>query len=219
MRPGTPARACLVAGALLVALAGSGCQLAALFGGHGKQAAEYHLPKGKRVLVMVDVRPELAAPPVWSSSLAEDISSEIFQNKGTDMMAGQEKLLDLRRDPRFAKMGVPDIAQACNVDIVVLVYVVELQVTTTVDQSVTQGTAMAFVKVIDKNGNRLWGDTLGRKVEAQVEPALQSDRDRDAVYKILHDQLKIRVARLFFDYDLEDKHMTQYDFQDRKSSL
>ena len=107
-------------------------------------------------------------------------------------------------------MGVADIAKATDADVVVVVNMVVLQADTTSDGSVTQGTAEGEVKVVDKNGERLWpGDLLGTKVDAKVDPSFASDRGKGQVYTGLIDLLTIRVGRMFHPYDMEDKEMNK----------
>jgi hypothetical protein len=188
-----------------------GCEVFGFFAGHGKQDALYTIPKGKRVLVLVDVRPEVAAPPTWGTSLGDRIASHLYRFKAADQLVGQDKLLDLQRDPaRFSKMGVADIAAATDADVVVSVYVVDLVVSQSTDEGVTHGGARALVKVIDRAGTRMWpGDLAGHKIEAQVSPALTTEKDKTAVYQELAEQLTVRVGRMFHPYDLEDKTMNK----------
>jgi hypothetical protein len=196
---------------LAAALALGGCEVFGFFAGHGSQKALYTLPKGKRVLVLVDVRPETAPPPTFGTMLGDRIASHLYRYKAADALVGQDKLLDLQRDPaRYAKMGVEDIAKATGADVVVVVWVPDLLVTQSTDQGITHGGARATVKVVDSSGTRLWpGDLAGEKVEAQISPALTSEKDKTAVYNELAEQLTVRVGRMFHAYDLEDKTMTK----------
>jgi hypothetical protein len=188
-----------------------GCEVIGFFAGHGSQKALYTLPKAKRVLVLVDVRPETAPPPTFGTMLGDRVASHLFRYKATDLLVGQDKLLDLQRDPaRFAKMGVADIAAATGADVVVVVYVVDLVVAQSTDQGVTHGGARAMVKVVDSAGTRMWpGGLMGEKVEAQVSPALSSEKDKTAVYNELAEQLTVRIGRMFHQYSLEDPTMTK----------
>jgi hypothetical protein len=162
----------------------------------------------------VDIRPELSAPPAFATTLAERISSHLFRNKATDHIVPQQRLLELQQqDPaKFAKMGVADVANAVDADLVVVVYVIFLQVQSTTEGAVTQGNTQVLVKVVNSKGERLWpGDPAGTRIDAFIEPALSSDQDKTAVYDKLSEQLITRVGRLFHKYSLDDKTMTLGD--------
>ena len=201
----------LIAGLAAACVPLTGCELLGFFAGHGSQKALFDLPKDKRVLVLVDVRPELTVPPTFAITLGDRISSYLFRNKATDKLVGQDRLLDLRRDDaRFRKMGVADIAATVDADVVIVAYVVSLDVGTSTDGTVTQGAALVTVKVVDRSGDRLWpGDAAGTRVEARVDPAFASDRDKAQVYKELGDLLTVRVGRMFHKYSLEDRDATR----------
>ena len=200
-----------VAGLAAACVPLTGCELLGFFAGHGSQKALFDLPKDKRVLVLVDVRPEVTVPPTFAITLGDRISSYLFRNKATDKLVGQDRLLDLRRDDaRFRKMGVADIAATVDADVVIVAYVVSLDVGTSTDGTVTQGAALVTVKVVDRSGDRLWpGDAAGTRVEARVDPAFASDRDKAQVYKELGDLLTVRVGRMFHKYSLEDRDATR----------
>lgn len=191
------------------ALSLGGCEIFGFLAGHGKQEALYRLPEGAKVLVLVDVRPELAAPPTWGTMLGDRISSHLYRHKAADNLVGQDRLVDLQRDPvAFNKMGVADIAVATEADVVLVVDVVDMGVVESTDGGMTQGAARVAVKVVDKAGNRLWpGELAGKKLEARVNPVMSTDKDKTAVYKDLADQLTLLTARMFHEYDLEDKSM------------
>ena len=89
-------RAGRIAAVLLMAAALGGCELLYFLGGKGQQPALFDLPKGKRVLVLVDVPANTEAPPTFATTLATHISDHIYRNEGADHLVGQERLEELR---------------------------------------------------------------------------------------------------------------------------
>ena len=201
---------CLVVIVLAGAVGGGGCELLYFAGGKGEQKALFVLPKKQRVLVLVDTRASAEPPPGFSTRLGEAISTHLYRFKAADNFVGQERLSNLRQDvTAFAKLGVADIARACDADCVVVVDVWDFSVTMSSDKAIIQGSAQAFVKVVANDGSRLWpvGIDAGTPVEAHVEPTLASEKERDSVIHDMLDLLTIRTGRMFHAYDLEDKQM------------
>ena len=194
-----------------MALGTGGCALLYFAGGKGEQKALYELPKKQRVLVLVDTRASAEPPPGFSARLGAAISTHLYRFKAADNLVSQDRLSSLRQDVNaFAKLGVADIARACDADCVVVVDVWEFSITTSSDKAIIQGSTQAFVKVVAKDGSRLWpvGIQAGTPIEAHVDPVLVSEKDRDAIAHEMMDLLTVRAARMFHAYDMEDKQMT-----------
>lgn len=164
----------------------------------------YKFPTGKRVLVFVDPRPNQNVPPEFSAELARKISNLLYQFHGTDHVVPQTRIMELRREPqKLASMSISDVAKAADADVVLHVDLIALQVSTISDESLTQGVAQAFVKVVDRDGKRLWpGDMqAGAAVTATVLPAFTESRNSEVVRQQLGEQLASRIARAFVKYD------------------
>jgi hypothetical protein len=188
----------------------SGCELIGLFAGHGSQAALYVLPKDARVIVLVDLRKDIEAPAAFASNLGDQITAHLYTYKATDHVIGQAVLVDLERNnPKYAEMGVADVAAATGADVVVVVDVVMLSVTSSSDNMVHEGAAEAYVKVIDRNGNRLWPGDNGMRVNAKVDPKMNDDVIKQGIFKNMQDTLTVRIGRMFHSYSLDDSVMSR----------
>ena len=178
--------------------------------GRGTQPALYVIPKDSRVLVFVDAPPAIELPPTYAATLANAIDDHLFKNKATTHLVTQDRLSAMRSDPTFGKLGVADIAKATNADIVIYIDFVVFD-TGVSGGAVSQGNAQALVKVIDKDGKRLWptNQPAGYPVEAHLDEELADQRDQAATQKELSDQLTIHVGRIFHEYSLDDKEMTK----------
>ena len=202
----------LTAALLLLAFTLSGCQMLYMFAGKGSQEALYVIPKGARVLIFVDVRPTAHMPAEGPLVLGEKIADHLFRHKAADNFVAQQRLSEVRRLDDFRKMGIADIARATDADVVLHVDVIQYTANTISDSSISEGSAAALVKVVDRQGNRLWppeGTAMGAPVQARLDPLLTEQRDLNAVHKELAELLTIRIGRMFHAYDLEDKEMTK----------
>lgn len=196
--------------AVLTALAGvsAGCELM----GKGTQKALVELPKGARVLVLVDPRPAAGMPPDARVALGEALNQYLYQQKVADNFVAQARVTELRTHPEYAKMGIADAARLTDADVVVFVDVVTYNVESVSYGQLTQGYAEALVRVTDRDGNRIYpGETeiLGLPVRALVRTELSDVSSEGAVRRQLVDQLAVRTGRMFHTYDLEDKRVAK----------
>jgi len=172
-----------------------------------EQEAWYRFEEGKRVLVLVDVKPTVGVPPEFATQLGQHISEKLVQFRATGATVQQSRVLELRTNPaKFSQMGVADIAQATGADVVLHVDLIAFNVTALSDESITEGGSQALVKVVDRSGKRLWPTaTMGTLVEARVAPAFSELRNRAGVQKDITDLLAVRVARMFISFRWDDK--------------
>lgn len=181
--------------------------------GKGSQDALYKLPEKGRVLVLVDARPTSGMPLDAPSSLGKQITDLLYQHKVADNFVDQGRLTELRKDARFAdmkQMGIADVAVLTDADTVVYVDVLQFQVDTLSDGQVTEGNAVAQVKVVSRAGKRLWPaetEVLGYQIQTTVNPNLVEQAPPNVVKGKLVKDLSVLVGRLFFKYDLEDKEL------------
>jgi hypothetical protein len=196
--------ACAAAG-LCVAMAG--CQLAAL-AGKGSQEALFKIKKEQRVLVLVDAMEAVSVPPGFDTALGQLLNQHLYAYKATDHIVAQERLLQLKDEKKdaYKKMSIEDIATATDADLVISVFVTRLSTPVTTDGTVGQADALVMVKVVDRNGNRLFpGDQGGVPIMAKEDPALTSDRNMEKTLQGLLVQLTRRTGRMFHKYSLDDK--------------
>lgn len=190
----------------------SGCQVLYLLTGKGQKDALYELPAESRVLVMVDPRPGTMALVEVPAALGESLTAHLYKYHVADKFVDQARLVDLRKDPRFEKMGIADIARQVEADVVVYVDLVTFAIETPSQTQLIHGHAQALVKVVDKNGKRLWppsSEALGYGVEARVQPELADQTTPLAVREKLLHLLTVRMGRTFHAYDLEDKALNK----------
>ena len=99
---------------------------------------------------------------------------------------------------------------ATDADVVVFVDVLQFNIENISGGEVNQGNATAMVKVLDKNGKRLWPaetEPLGYQITAMAAPSLSEEGGAAAVQAKLLKDLALRAGRLFHSYDLEDKEV------------
>ncbi len=181
--------------------------------GKGTTQAVFTLPPKARVLVAVDPRPTSGMPIDGPIQMGKLITDELVLYKGAELVVDQGRLTDLRRDPDYKKMGIADIAVATGADVVIYVDVLTFHVATISDGQVTQGDATATVKVVDRNGTRLWPpltDVLGFQVQTSVLPGFTDQMPPDHVKNKMVKDLAAYAARLFYKYDREDKDMNPH---------
>lgn len=203
-----------ITGTLLAALALSlgGCELLYLMGGSSTHPASFKFPKGHRVLVLVELNQGVAAPPAFATTLADAVGSHLLQNKAVDApLIRQDQLISLQQaNPEaYANMHLGDVATTLNADNVLYIKITQLQTNVTADGTVADGAAEAFVKVLDKQGTRLWpGDVTGQRLLAQVTTGLLSDRDIPNILKSLNSQLADQTDALFHETAADARHIS-----------
>jgi hypothetical protein len=167
--------------------------------------------KTDRVLVLVEVREGIAAPPELTSDLADSIDRHLWRYHAVDApMISQEKLAALQsaRPEEFKKWGIADIAQETGADAVISVYITQFATPTTTDGSVDEGYAEAYIKVIDKKGAKLYpGEATGLHIFASDPEVLVSDRNSSKTVQDLIGQLSTQTGRLFHSYSRDDKEL------------
>jgi hypothetical protein len=203
----------LIGGLILlsVPLACSSCAAFYFLAGKGDQEALYKLPKGKRVLVLVDAAPSVTVEPGFPKLLGQKISDHLYKYKATDTIVAQARLETLRNDPMFDKMGVADVARETGADLVIYVNVEALHLTSTAEKEVTEGDAEVLVKVIDADGKHVFptDNAAGTPVQAHVDAAMREGQGEGAVANEITDVLGLRVGRMFHSYSLDDADMTK----------
>ncbi|MGN6367995.1 MAG: hypothetical protein ACTHN5_07020 [Phycisphaerae bacterium] len=195
--------------ALAAVLFLSGCQALYFLQGKGTQPALYELPKDQRVLVFIDSPPAVQLPANYAATLGDQISNHLFKNNAATKLVTQDRLSAMRSDPTFATLGVADVAKATSADVVLYVNLISFNTALVSGGAVSQGNAQALVKVIDKNGQRLWplNQPAGYPVEAHVDENLSDNRDQPATEKEISNLLTTRIGRLFHKYSLDDADM------------
>ncbi|MEI8194271.1 MAG: hypothetical protein WCI73_00010 [Phycisphaerae bacterium] len=203
-------------GLLALVLTLGGCEALYMMTGKGGQEALYKLPKKSRILVCVDPRAVSGMPADAPARLGQLIAEHMYQYKAGEEFVAQARLSELRKNPRFnpanpvERMGIADIAAATDADVVVFVDVLQFNIENISGGEVNQGNATAMVKVLDKNGKRLWPaetEPLGYQITAMAAPSLSEEGGAAAVQAKLLKDLALRAGRLFHSYDLEDKEV------------
>lgn len=199
----------------LLVLLLTGCDML----GKGTQEALYTLPEKSRVLVLVEPRSTSGMPPDVSAKLGDLIIAHLYKYNVADQFVSQARITELRKDPNFNgtdpqhRMGLADMAALTNADVVLYIDILRFDIEDLSGGQVVQGNAVAMVKVVSKNGKRLWPSEtypLGQQVNATVPPTLNEQGGNGAVQaKLMHD-LAINVGRQFHAYDKEDKELNPH---------
>jgi hypothetical protein len=164
------------------------------------QKGLYTLDKTKRILIWVDPDPAVTPPAGWTTNVAEDLAQDLFKYQALDRVVSQAQLTELKKDQeRFGTLGIADVARETGADVVLYVRVVTLNITSSSDEALTQGSAHVLVKVIDSSGKRLWPpeELEGTEVSASVLPEYTEKQDKTEVASMLRVDLVRDIGRLF----------------------
>ncbi len=213
--PTLAARGLVVAAAALAAFAGSaGCRtigaLGVLTAPRQIQKHEYELTNGRLAVLIETARPE-SDSPVFNEALQQRFS-EILRDKGFQTrIIPREELLRLRQgNADFSRWTLQKIGREVNAQEVLYLRIDELHVREGPDSPMISPKVNLRVKIIapelPPEQARLWPpDRLGRAIECsrqQEEYAGPASVDT-AASKLGKDTAWL-VARLFFDWDLEE---------------
>ncbi|MGC8624326.1 MAG: hypothetical protein ACP5VQ_03555 [Phycisphaerae bacterium] len=183
-----------------------GCELAYLLAGNGSHAALYKLPKKDRLLVLVDTSANSQLTIHAMATLMTLVNQILYQHKCANNFVPAYRIVALQRQNpvQYHSMGIADIAQAVNANVVVYVFVKQFDVTLESAGQLTKGNADALVKVVDKNGNRLWpkDGSPGLSVTARIPTATTVSQSPEAVQNAMVTILARRISRMFYRYSI-----------------
>jgi hypothetical protein len=178
-----------------------------------KKPASFKFDKKQRVLVMVELHEGVSAPPTFTTSLADAIGSKLWANKAVEApLVRQDQLITLQQsDPAgYSDLHLGDIAHKVGADAILHLYITKLQTNITADGTVAEGYATAYVKVVDKDGKRLWpGNVEGTPINAALTAGLLSDRDVAGMVKALGQQITDQTEVLFRQTNNDARHISQ----------
>lgn len=208
----------LLACTLLLAfgLSLGGCaQMFYLFNGPDAVKAQFKIPKKSRVLVFADRRPGRDVPLEIPDLLSDRIILHLYQYKAADNFVAAARLAEMRKSPIFADMSIPDVARKMDADIVIYIDILNFQLREESGGQVTSGVAEAAVKVVDRDGKRLWptdegaASPLGQSVTAEIEQNMADVRNMTATREELIKRMTTRIGRLFHDWSSEDREIAK----------
>ncbi len=181
-----------------------------LAGGRDHVEAQFKIPKKSRVLVFVDGHAGRDIPLEVPDMLAEQLNTHLYQYKAADSFVAVSRVADLRKDSLFADMSIADIARKVDADIVIYVDMINFMIVEQGGNQVNSGRAEVAVKVVDRNGKRLWPENsdanpLGNSVNAEIEEDMSDMRSSARVREDLLKRLTTRIGRLFHDWDATDR--------------
>jgi hypothetical protein len=182
--------------------------------------AQYVLPKTGKVLVFVDERPGYGVPLDVPPILAMDLTTHLYRQKAAEAenLVNPEKVTVLRQNAKvrpdgktFEELDVMTVARETGADYVLFVDLFRFDVQSSSDGMLTGGAAQALVRVVDRDGRRLWpaGEVMPSSVDTLVQPAMTEDRDELAVRKRLIEDLTVKIGRLFHDYASDNKYLAR----------
>jgi hypothetical protein len=210
--------AAVLAGALLMLFAASGCgpQAGALWffmaQPKEKYTAEHRLGEGP-LLVLVDDplgQMELPSMDTW---LAESVSDWLVEYRAHEDIVSAELAERLKRvEPDYPYLSIREIGERVGANQVLYVLVTRCQLQDVAESDVFRGELIAQVKVINalaKPGDevRIWPRELeGREVA--VERPQRSARGEAARQDVAEDLVAVAgrdIARLFCDYEVDPR--------------
>ena len=181
----------------------TGCEVGYFIFGQGDQPAVFKIPEQSRVLVLVD---KAANSPMTVSDLQSLINTMnllLYQNKVATQFVPAFRLTNLQRNTElYQSMGIADIAAAVRADIVIYIYLRKFSAKLISDKQISEGYASAIVKVVNKNGTRLWPKdaTDGYPITVKIPQALASSQSSAAVHNALIQAVAQKVALLFYSH-------------------
>ncbi len=194
---------------ILAAMYSGGCALGVLFvpDPHQLIQAEYKIPKGQKVAVLIDDNLAPLPSPTMKSQLAKKISDILISNKAIkDYQAIKyekvkrvaTKIIDNK------KISIKKVGELVKADYVIYVNIIEFNLQSDSDNPLIKPLARAYVKVIDvKTGERVWPVSfLGKEVMASQRMAaeLASSPKRTEYADKLLDSLAEHIAWLFCNH-------------------
>lgn len=197
--------ATLAAGAML---ASAGCNNMTLAGKPVNKL--YELPKTGQLLVLVNDRPGYGVPLEVPPQMAMGITKHLNKYNAHERFISPEVIAGLKADPKeFSKLDVMTVARKTNADYVLFVDLYEFRAEEVSSGLITDGVARALVRVVDKNGNRMWPahDGNPQVVETTVPPMTVDQQSLADVKRKLAVDLTTKIGRMFHDYTTDMKDL------------
>jgi hypothetical protein len=207
----------LACGVVLAGLAGCGPTLGSFlyFANlipEQKVAAEFKLPPGP-MLVLVDDDLGLVEPPIARDVLVDAVATQLREHKIVERVTTNEEIGLIRHSvPDFDRLSIREVGRKAKADTVMWMSVEDFYVDPDMEMLVNPARFDVRLKVFnvneeDKRKIRLWpSERDGRLVGLTVKPTeLHDCKTRADVHRLLATQMADKVAKLFYEYKVEEK--------------
>ena len=165
-----------------------------------KVAAQFTLPKKKRILVFPDdLKQPVSYPPI-KRALVEKLNALLLEKKLAAEVIDYGKLDDLRgSDPDFNLRHVPTIGKRLGADLVIYANIQEFRLKDTPVDTLWRGRFAVRVKVVDSQTGRIWPDESAGHPVAVSEPDTVNASESYGIQlsKALAERLAVEIAGLF----------------------
>lgn len=179
-----------------------------------KEAALYHLPKDKNILVFPDdVSGQLSYPPL-KKLLAQNVAAAMMREKLAASVVPYQKVDELSSQvgQRWYRMddsgmGVAEVTRTVGADLAVYLSIRHFQLKDNPSDPSWRGKITVLVKVVDRDGKRLWPTdrTDGYEVSVDTSPGVEEGA---TVGQVLTQQLAgmmaEKVTSLFYKHTVHD---------------
>jgi hypothetical protein len=177
----------------------------------GKQIkAQYTLPEKGQMLVLVWDRPGSGVPLDVSSRLAMGITKHLGKFTKTHDFVNPDLVTPLKQNAQeYSKMDVMSIARKTGAQYVLVVDLYEFRADQLSSGLLTSGNAQALIRVVDRDGVRMWPAREGNPVQIQtdVRPGTSDQQTLADVKTKLISDLGVKVGRVFHDYGTDEMEL------------
>ena len=170
-------------------------------------AAQYKIPKGKKVAILIDDDLSPLPAATMKSELAKQIYDILIKNKAIKdyQKVDYEKVRRAcTKVTQGKKVSIRQVGQQVKADYIIYVNVIEFNLQSDPENPLIKPRARAYVKIIEvSSGNRVWPvDFVGREVIAtdRMSADLASSSKRSEYADKLLATLAENIAQLFFDH-------------------
>jgi len=184
-----------------------------------KIPAQFKLSDGP-ILILMDDPGGVVDWPVAIRLLQDDLTQELLKTKSAKKIIPVQTIQSLRQThPDFDKRGCREVGRMADADQVLWVKVRDFHASPELDNISEAAYFVVSILVIDPNQTDKWKvrqwpvSPNGQLVSAKIPgDKVNRAKTRDAISKILTDQLATKIARYFHDYrpgDLEHDDFEQ----------
>jgi hypothetical protein len=200
----------------LAALTGCAATGALLYysglGPKDKVKAEFKLPPGP-ILILVDDDMDLVTPPLARDMLVDAIALQLKEQKISQNVTTNEEIGLIRKSATdFDKLTVREVGRRAKADTVIWMNVEDFAVESDLDMAVSPARFGVKLKVFnareeDKRKIRLWPpEREGRTIDVTATPhEVRKCKNVSEVHQLLATAMADKIAKLFYDYTVEEK--------------
>jgi virulence-associated protein VagC len=174
--------------------------------------AEYKLPEGEDVLILVDDDRDLIQPTTAREVLVDELAKQLKQHAGVERVTTNEELARIRKEePRFDHRGARELGQAAKAGTVIWLNTTDFALNSDLEMVMSPARFSVAVRVINANAEnadevRLWPtEREGRIVQTAVGPhEIRACQDLKEAHAKIAAAMAEEVVKLFYDQKIRE---------------